>query len=263
MILALNLCILWPVWAEDPLQKGQGTDVVEDDQGAPKRVEVAQVTAETPSATQKEEGEGNEEPVEIADPIYYWNKGMYHFNDRFYFWVLKPVARGYRWAVPEVAREGVKNFFHNVAFPIRFVNCLLQGKGGAAAGEFGRFVMNTSCGILGLADRAKDCPGLTPPEEDLGQTLGTWGAGNGFYIVWPFLGASTARDSVGLLGDSFLDPLRYVEPTGTSIALTATDVVNETSFRIGDYEALKEAAFDPYVAIRNAYLQNREKQLRE
>ncbi|MDY6836405.1 MAG: VacJ family lipoprotein [Thermodesulfobacteriota bacterium] len=233
------------------------------DQALSTPIEIVQATADEAPSDMWEEYEEEEEVVDIADPIYYWNKGMYHFNDKFYFWVLKPVARGYRWAVPEEVREGVKNFFHNLSFPIRFVSCLLQAKGSRAAGEFGRFFMNTTWGILGFGNPAKDCPRLNPPEEDLGQTFGAWGMGNGFYIVWPFLGPSTARDSVGLVGETYLDPVRYVEPMAASLAITTWDTINETSFRIGDYEALKDAAIDPYTSIRDAYVQHRKKQVEE
>jgi len=251
------------VWAEawdlDSPQKGYSMV----DESVPIRMETARVTVDVvPSAADEDEDE-EEEIVEIADPIYYWNKGMYHFNDKVYFWLLKPVARGYKWAVPELVRTGISNFFHNLGFSVRFVSCLLQAKGGAAVGEVGRFVVNTTAGIAGLRDVAKAHPKMNPSEEDLGQTFGRWGIGNGFYVVWPFLGPSTLRDSVGLVGDSFLDPVRYVEPMEASIGITAGDTVNETSFKIGDYEALKEAAIDPYVSIRDAYVQHRKKKVEE
>jgi len=104
---------------------------------------------------------------------------------------------------------------------------------------------------------------LNPGEEDLGQTLGSYGIGNGFYIVWPILGPSTLRDSMGMVGDWFLNPVSYVEPTETYLEIRAVETVNETSFKIGDYESLKEAAIDPYVALRNAYIQHRKKKVEE
>jgi phospholipid-binding lipoprotein MlaA len=204
-----------------------------------------------------------EELVEIADPIFYWNTAMYHFNDKFYFWLLKPVTRGYKWAAPEIVRIGVKNFFYNLRFPIRFVSCILQGKGDAAGSEFCRFMLNSTVGVLGFGNPAKHCPELTPSEEDLGQTFGRWGIGNGFYVVWPLIGPSTLRDSFGLLGDHFLDPVTYVNPTEAAIGIIAYDTVNKTSFRIGDYESLKEGAIDPYLSIRDAYIQNRKKKVDE
>ncbi len=231
--------------------------------GPSKRLEVAQLCVGLAPAGGGEEAYEEEEMVEIADPLYYWNKGMYHFNDKFYFWLLKPVARAYRWAVPELARTGVRNFFYNLRFPIRFLNCILQAKGTTAGNEFCRFFMNTTVGVLGFGNPAEKCPDLNPPPEDFGQTLGAWCIGNGFYIVWPFLGSSTARDSAGLLGDYFLDPVTYVKPFEASLGIMAYDVVSETSFRIGDYESFKEAAIDPYVAIRDAYVQNRKKKVED
>ena len=108
--------------------------------------------------------------------------------------------------VPEFARAGVKNFFHNLKAPIRILSNLLQGKGMAAGVEASRFVMNTAFGFGGLMNPAKNSkPIVETDDEDLGQTLGTWGMGEGFYIVWPILGPSTVRDTVGFVGDSFLD----------------------------------------------------------
>ncbi len=202
--------------------------------------------------------------VQVADPLSFWNKGMFHFNDKLYFWGLKPLARGYMAITPDYFRRGVKNFFYNLTMPIRFVNCLLQGKGNAAASEFTRFIVNTTVGFLGFGNPADQNPDLVVSTgEDLGQTFGKYGIGNGFYIVWPILGPSTLRDSVGLVGDFFLNPLSYVEYSETWVVVKSFDLVNQTSFHIGEYEALKNSALDPYVALRNSYLQYREKKIKE
>ena len=199
-----------------------------------------------------------EEGTRVADPLIIWNRAVFHFNDKFYFWILKPIANGYKAVVPSVARIGVKNFFKNLFTPIRFVNCILQGKRHAAEAEFVRFLCNSTVGVLGFGDPAKKYyPTLKSPEEDLGQTLGVYGMGNGIYIVWPFLGPSTLRDSVGLIGDHFLNPASYVNPTESSLAITGVKTVNTTSFRIGDYESFKESAIKPYEAFRDAYIQLR------
>jgi phospholipid-binding lipoprotein MlaA len=210
-----------------------------------------------------DEEEEYEEVAVVADPLEGWNRGMFHVNDKLYFWILKPVASGYKRITPEVMRRGVKNFFYNLTFPIRFVSSVLQAKGDKAAGEVSRFVLNTTTGVLGFGNPAKDHEQLNPSPEDLGQTFGHWGIGNGFYVVWPVLGPSTARDSVGKVGDYFLDPLTYVEPWYLSAGIRAYEVVNETSFRIGDYEALKDAALDPYVSLRHAYIEHRKKLVAE
>jgi len=207
--------------------------------------------------------DAEEEVVHVADPLSPWNRAMFHFNDKLYFWLLKPLSRGYRAVIPTPVRGGVKNFFRNITMPIRMVSCLLQGKGRAASAELSRFLINSTVGVLGFGNPARRWPELNPSEEDLGQTLGSYGIGNGFYIVWPFLGPSTLRDSIGMVGDWFLDPVSYVESTETYVGVWTFENVNETSFKIGDYESLKEAAIDPYVAFRNAYIQYRKKKVEE
>ncbi len=210
------------------------------------------------------EEEFEEKKIQVADPFLPWNRAMFHFNDKLYFWALKPLARGYKAVAPDFIRTGVRNFFRNITTPIRLVNCMLQAKGNAAAVEFSRFVVNTTIGVLGFGSPADKYPRLIPPDsEDLGQTLGNYGLGNGFYIVWPILGPSTLRDSIGRAGDFFLDPVSYVEPAEASIGIRAFDTVNNTSFRIGDYESLKKSAIDPYTALREVYLQVRENKVQK
>jgi phospholipid-binding lipoprotein MlaA len=205
---------------------------------------------------------GEETKAEIADPLEPFNRVMYHFNDKLYFWVLKPVAKGYGKVVPEAARVSVSNFFKNLAFPIRFVNCLLQANFEGAAAELGRFTVNTLWGIGGLLDPAssKDI-NLSKQDEDFGQTLGSYGLGQGIFITWPLFGPSSLRDTVGLVGDGFLSPYSYFTPWYAGTGTKVYDKVNDTSLKIGDYESLTEAAIDPYVAIRDAYVQYRLKKV--
>ena len=209
----------------------------------------------------EEEGEG--ETVKIADPLRPWNNAMFHFNDKFYFWILKPVARGYSDAVPEDMRLAVSNFFSNLAMPIRFISNLLQLKIKNAGNELLRFVYNTTAGVGGLADAAKLDFGIKQHDEDLGQTFGSYGIGHGFYLVWPFLGPSSFRDTIGRIGDVFLDPVSYVTPWEAAVGIKGYDKVNETTFHIGDYEDLKKSAIDPYVSLRDAYVQYRKKKVEE
>ncbi|MEW5724005.1 MAG: VacJ family lipoprotein [Thermodesulfobacteriota bacterium] len=201
--------------------------------------------------------------LEVADPLYHWNRAWFYFNDGLYYHVLEPAARGYKVAVPYDFRLAFRNFFHNLGFPVRFVSSLLQGKGGEAGAELGSFLINSTLGVLGFGSPAQDVwhIGEDNDDEDLGQTLGVWGFGEGFYLVWPVLGPSSLRDSVGLAGDYFLDPLTYVEPTELSMGLRAFDVINSTSFRLGDYESMKDFALDPYVSMRNFYIQMRRKRV--
>jgi phospholipid-binding lipoprotein MlaA len=209
------------------------------------------------------EEEKEEAPIQIADPIRPWNNAMYQFNDKLYFWVLKPVSKGYSAVIPEDIRIAVSNFFDNVTTPVRFVSSILQLKIGDAGNELLRFVYNSTAGVCGLADAAKADFGVPRKKEDLGQALGSYGIGHGFYIVWPFFGPSSLRDTVGLIGDAFLDPVSYVTPLEASAGITAYDEVNTVSLHIGDYEDLKKSAVDPYVSIRDAYLQYRKKKVEE
>lgn len=202
--------------------------------------------------------------VTVPDPIEPWNRAMFGINDRFYFWVAKPVMQTYEKIVPRPVRVCIGNFFENLTTPVRFVNCLFQGKGPEADRELRRFGINTTAGVLGFGDPARDRWHLAPAaKEDLGQTLAVHGFGDGFYVVWPVFGSSTLRDSAGMVGDQFLNPVRYVEPIETSIGISAVDATNDGSFHIGEYEAFKSAAVDPYVATRGAYIQYRSKQIKE
>ncbi len=210
----------------------------------------------------KEEEDENK-ILKIPDPIAKWNKIMFRFNDKLYFWVLKPIARGYKAVVPVPVRVSVKNFFQNLTAPIRIVNSSLQGKWKASGEELIRFFINTTAGIGGLGDPAQGSYWPKTSDEDFGQTLAVYKIGNGFYIVWPFFGPSTLRDTVGMIGDRFLNPLSYISPSEASLGMSGLDVVNSTSFRIGDYEALKKAAIEPYNAFRDAYIQHRIKKINE
>ncbi|MCU0531553.1 MAG: VacJ family lipoprotein [Syntrophales bacterium] len=204
------------------------------------------------------------EQVTIADPWEPFNRAMFTFNDRLYFWVLKPVAEGYSAVVPEPARVSVGNFFSNLRAPIRFVNCVLQANLIGASTELFRFMLNSTIGLAGLFDPAGgEEIGLLRQDEDFGQTLGAYGVGQGFYIVWPFLGPSSPRDTLGMIGDYFSYPISYLDPWEIWLGVRGYQMINDTSLQIGDYEAIKDAALDPYISIRNAYIQYRQKKVEE
>jgi phospholipid-binding lipoprotein MlaA len=198
----------------------------------------------------------------VPDPLEPINRVFFKFNDKLYFWVLKPAATGYKTVVPEKARIGISNFFTNLAFPVRFVNCLFQGKLEGAGEELGSFLLNSIAGMGGFVDIA-GAAGVRKYDEDLDQSLAVLGFGPGFFINWPFFGPSTLRGAFGSAGDGFLSPVNYLDSSGARLAFYSSDVVNRTSFRIGDYESLKRAALDPYVALREAYYQNRLKKIEE
>ena len=209
------------------------------------------------------EEEFAEQMIKVADPLEPFNRTMYNVNDTLYFWVVKPASQVYGGVIPEPARLGIRNFFSNLTTPARFINCLLQGKGEGAGTELRRFAINTTCGILGFGDPALDQYGLEPVREDLGQTLAVYGFGDGFYLVLPLLGPSNARDSVGRIGDWFLNPVSYVEPTEAAYGITAVRYTNSSSLRIGEYETFKSMTVEPYIAMREAYIQYRANQIQE
>ena len=202
-----------------------------------------------------------DEPVEVYDPLEKFNRGIFWFNDKAYFYVMKPVAKGWRWLAPEPLRLGIRNFFSNLRAPIRFVNAALQGKFRDAGHELTRFGVNTTLGIGGLFDPAKEHFGIEKKMEDTGQTLAHYGVGAGPYLVLPFLGPSNFRDGFGLLGDYYFSLVPVVfEHRGYWIAIT-TDILNFLSLDKDTYEDIKKDSLDPYLFLRDAYGQYRTNQI--
>ncbi|MBF0629139.1 MAG: VacJ family lipoprotein [Magnetococcales bacterium] len=198
----------------------------------------------------------------VSDPLEPWNRLVFTFNDLFYHGLLKPISQVYVAILPEPVRMMVGNFFRNLAMPKHFVSAVLQGKWEEAGRELTRFGINTVLGGLGFFDVAETHFNLKSSDEDLGQTLGTLGMDDTIYIQWPILGPSTLRDSFGMVGDTMLNPLSYYpENPWTRMELYGTRQVNDTATHLGEYEDLKKAAFDPYVALRDAYLQMRRDQV--
>ena len=202
----------------------------------------------------------DDEELSVWDPIEPFNRGMFWFNDKLYFYLLKPAAKGYRVVVPEPARESVGNFFRNLAAPVRVLNCLLQGKGSAAAAELTLFMINSTWGIAGLFDLTPDDM-ARPDAEDFGQSLGHYGTPPGFYLVLPVLGPSNARDAVGRVADSLTHPVPspfYLKMKPLEVAGVQTyDTVNDLSLDKDTYESIKKDSLDPYLFVRNAYMQKR------
>ena len=205
-------------------------------------------------------GEGSADAVEVSDPLEGFNRAMFSFNDKAYVYVLKPIAVGYRQVVPEKGRVSVNNFFSNLVAPVRIVNSALQLKGEDATNEFARFLINTTFGLAGLFDVAKNDFDIDIKKEDFGQTLGHYGVGNGPYLVLPLFGPSTVRDGIGQAIDgSTLDLLNVIYDDELERYLVARWVDVETTISLDKdtYEALKRDALDPYIFIRNAYIQHR------
>lgn len=202
-----------------------------------------------------------EEIQAVADPLEPMNRAIFTFNDKFYLWVLDPVATGYSNVLPQDIRGVFDNFFSNLAEPVRSANCLLQGRFRDSGLVLSRFAINSVFGVFGLADPAGDEFEIAPVSASFGQTLSVWGIGDGFYLVAPFFGPSTARDFTGTMVDSFAkstySPWRNDDIA--PLAMTGWEKVNLTSLHLGEYQELKSLSFDPYIAFRNGYFQMRSK----
>lgn len=197
------------------------------------------------------------------DPLRFYNHAMFRINDRLYFWLLKPAATGYAKVIPEPGRIALGNFFNNIGFPVRLVGAVLQGKFKGAGTECARFGINTTIGLLGFRDPAREKWKLQPCREDFGQTLAVYGCHAGPPLELPLLGPSNLRDFIGMIPDFFLDPVTYIHPWYVSSAVRAGDIVNRLSLHPGEYESLIHDALDPYTAVRNAYKQYRNDLIKE
>ncbi|MBI3807393.1 MAG: VacJ family lipoprotein [Nitrospirae bacterium] len=224
-----------------------------------------------------DEGAGEE-----YDPWEPMNTSVFEFNRQVDRFVLKPVAKGYDFILPDVVQVGVSNIFSNLRFAPRFLNNVFQGKLKGAGIEVGRFLINSTVGLAGFFDLATKVD-LVTPEEDLGQTLGFYGVKPGPYLVLPFLPPFTVRDFAGYVGDVFLNPINWlvapiIEVDGvpsviahknrmtTSIIQLGSrvgEIVNERSRNLQKYQGVEEATLDLYTAVRNAYLQKRGQAVRE
>ena len=192
---------------------------------------------------------------EISDPLEGFNRAMFRMNDVLYRGLLKPVARGLR-ILPVPVRNGARNFFSNLGTPISAGSALLQGDLPNTASEAGRFVINSTLGILGIFDPATNM-GLEQDDEDLGQTLARYGIGHGFYLVMPFAGSSSLRDFIGNIATNRLNPVYEELDGGQLVALNIIRGEIALSLDQDTYEGFYESALDPYVFFRSAWLQNR------
>lgn len=191
-----------------------------------------------------------------GDPYEATNRKVYNFNDSLDRNIMQPVARGYVKVTPKGARTGVTNFFGNVGYIDTVANDLLQGKGGQFLRDTGRFVINSSLGLGGLFDVAKEV-GLKANDEDLGQTFGVWGAGEGAYLTIPFWGPSSFRDAPGIFTSALLRPTFYLMPI-VSLPLGAVNAINSRANLLEATNIRDQAALDPYTFVREAYRQQRE-----
>ena len=194
------------------------------------------------------------------DPLEGFNRAMFALNDDLDKIVIKPAAQGYQALLPDLVRRGVGNFFSNVGDVFIAVNDLLQGKVPDAINDVGRVLVNTTLGVLGLRDVASEL-GVDKHDEDFGQTLGAWGVGEGAYVVLPFFGPRTLRDSFGLALDLHVDPVANMTPITDRNTLIVTRVLSDRAQLFAADKILDEAALDRYSYVRNAYLQRRRNQV--
>lgn len=190
------------------------------------------------------------------------NRSVYRFNDALDRGVARPVAKAYTRVVPQPLRTGVSNFFENLSYPTTIVNDLLQAKPKPFLRDTARFVVNTTFGLGGLFDPATQM-GLPTGDEDLGQTMGRWGIPSGTYLVLPLLGPSSTRDLLGRAGDNLTsDPTLLIDDDATRYGLLALGLVDQRASLL-QADSVLQQSFDPYVFMRNAYLQRREYQVRD
>ncbi len=194
------------------------------------------------------------------DPLEPVNRAVYQFNDGVDALVIKPAAEFYRAVLPPFVRTGIGNFFSNLNDVIVALNNLLQGKIPAAINDLGRVLVNTTLGVLGVMDPATEL-GVEKNNEDFGQTLGSWGLGAGPYIVLPFIGPSSLRDTVGWVGDLYSSPVTYLNPNRDRNTLVGIRLVSGRSELLEASQILETAALDPYEYVRDGYLQRRRNQV--
>ena len=191
------------------------------------------------------------------DPLEPLNRTLYSFNGFMDRNLVKPAAEFYTLAVPSPVTESVSNFFSNLEDIAVFGNDLFQLQFQSALQDWARLVYNTVFGLGGLFDVASTWD-LPKHDRDFGQTLGYWGVGPGPYLVLPFLGPRTVRDTMGWVADSTLDPMYRITPTEARLETTALHLVDTRANLLGASRVLEQAAIDPYLFVRDAYLQHRE-----
>lgn len=190
------------------------------------------------------------------DPWEGYNRKMHAFNEAVDKAVLRPVARGYDKLMPDAPQRGVRNFFRNLSWPVDFVNLLLQGRVRDSMTQTGRFLFNSTFGLLGFFDVATR-EGIPNYSEDFGQTLAVWGWEDSRYFVLPFLGPRTVRDTLGRSMWGYLHPVSYYAREENNYFPMIADLITLRAELLPLQEDI-DAAEDPYVFIRDVYLQNRE-----
>ncbi len=214
--------------------------------------------------------EGVDAGIEVSDPFEGFNRYTFALNDFLYQNVMEPIATTYGAITPDPVEVAANNFFDNLRYPVRLAGNLLQGRWRGAWVETGRFAINSTVGIAGMMRPADEIAGFAPIKpEDIGQALGSWGVGEGPYLVLPLLGPSNLRDFGGLIADRSVNPLK--EPFSGirdwgwewELAFDATDFITSSPEALARYRELKGQAIDPYSSLKNGYTQFRRGAIRE
>ena len=202
------------------------------------------------------------ERVARIDPLEPMNRAVFTFNENLDQYLVKPAAEAYKFVMPDAVRRGVTNFFSNIGDIFVAANNLLQGKPKEATSDIGRFLVNSTIGILGLFDVATDI-GLEKHKEDFGQTLGVWGLSDGPYVVLPLFGPSTVRDTAGLVVDLKTDFVMNTNQLNSDerLGVTAVRVLDRRANLLDAGQLLEDAAFDKYSFVRDGYIQRRRSQV--
>jgi phospholipid-binding lipoprotein MlaA len=202
--------------------------------------------------------------VEEYDPWEPFNEKMFSFNYNLDKYLLKPAAKGYNYVMPDMFQTMLDNAFTNLRMPVRFVNKVLQWKLLDATKEMGRFLINSTLGVGGLFDVARQEMGLERQRADLGQTFGIWGFGPGPYLVLPLLPPLTVRDGIGSAGDGAMSPLNYYIPFWfDQFGMKVGDTINDRSLNLDLFQGIEESTVDLYSSVRNGYLQRRNRLIKE
>ena len=195
-------------------------------------------------------------PGQRLDPWESWNRKVFGFNESLDRAVLKPVATTYSEVVPRPVRTSISSFYNNFTDAWSAVNSLLQGQVIDGFQGAMRVATNTVFGVFGLMDVASEI-GIESVNQDFGHTLARWGVGAGAYVVWPILGPSTVRESVGLPLDLAVSPSLLVDQAGAQVAVTSLRLVNQRSELLATTRLIDDIALDKYTFVRDAYLQRR------
>ena len=218
-------------------------------------------TAPAPSATDDDLDEYGD-AVRVSDPIQPVNRGLFWINHQLYNFVLRPAVKVYTTVLPKPVRTAVKNVYDNVEYPIRFTNRVLQLDFKNADLETRKFVVNSVAGVGGIFRVSDKIPSLADvPSTDTGQTLAKWGIGHGPYLVLPVLGPRSVRDTVGMAGDVALNPLTWVPFGGVgeavALSISTPNTTRNMESRLQIYDAVTRDAIDPYLSVRDGYIQSR------